>query len=93
MVEVASGMKEGPRSRQIWLEQVKMHCPDIHFVAHYALLGNWDFMDIYEAPDSISAAKVSMLCSSWTNFQVESWTAIPTERIAALAADIRAASE
>ncbi|MFH1686794.1 MAG: GYD domain-containing protein [bacterium] len=93
IVEVASNIKSGPKARHIWLEAVKMQCPDVKFLGHYALLGSWDFMDIYEATDSDVAAKVSILCSTCTSYQVESWTAIPCERLQALAADIRAACE
>lgn len=93
VVEVASNIRSGPRSRQIWLEKVKAQCPDVKFVAHYALLGTWDFMDIYEAKDTEVAAKVSMLCSACTSFQVESWTAIPADRAEAMAADIRSACD
>ena len=34
-----------------WLEKVKSACPEVKWVSHYALLGQYDFMDIYEAPD------------------------------------------
>ena len=31
------------------------------FKAHYALLGQYDFLDIYEAPDEETATKISMI--------------------------------
>jgi len=89
VVEVASAMKAGPRSRQAWLEQVARQCPDVKFVAHFALLGGWDFMDIYEAPDSETAAKVSMICGATSAFQTESWTAIPETRLRQLADEVQ----
>jgi len=34
-----------------WLSKVKKTCPEVKWLAHYALLGPYDFMDVYEAPD------------------------------------------
>jgi uncharacterized protein with GYD domain len=89
MVEVVSNVRAGPKSRRQWLDIVAKRCPEVTFLTHYALFGNWDFMDIYEAPDEETAAKVSMICSSNTDFMVESWTAIPEERLEAIAAELQ----
>jgi len=32
-----------------WLKKVKESCPEVHWIAHYAILGPYDFMDIYDA--------------------------------------------
>jgi len=60
-----------------WLELVREKCPEVKFVAHYALLGQYDFLDIYEAPDVKSAAKVSMISRANGALQAESMPAIP----------------
>jgi uncharacterized protein with GYD domain len=60
-----------------WIERVKKNCPEVKFSAHYALLGPYDFLDIYEAPNEKSAAKVSMISLSGGAIAAESWTAIP----------------
>ena len=60
-----------------WLELVKEKCPEVKFIAHYALLGQYDFLDIYEAPDVNSAAKVSMISQANGAMQAESLPAIP----------------
>ena len=44
-----------------WLQKVRQACPDVKFLAHYALLGPYDSMDIYEAPDVETAHKVSVI--------------------------------
>lgn len=61
----------------VWLEEVKAKCPEVKFKAHYALLGQYDFMDIYEAPDEKSAAKVSLIGLANCAYSAESITAIP----------------
>jgi len=90
IIEVVSRLKRGPEARRSWIDQIEKQCPEVNFIAHYALLGGWDFMDIYEAPDEESAAKVSMICSASSAYRVESWVAIPEKRIEELAAEVKA---
>jgi uncharacterized protein with GYD domain len=75
--ELAQQVKDRAKLGRAWLDQVKQKCPEVKFIAHYALLGPYDFLDIYEAPDADTAAKVSMISLSNGAFQAESWTAIP----------------
>ncbi len=75
--ETSKQMKERAKLGRAWLDQVKEKCPEVKFTAHYALLGPYDFLDIYEAPDAETAAKVSMISLANGAFQAESWTAIP----------------
>ncbi len=60
-----------------WLEEVKTKCPEVKFISHYALLGKFDFMDIYEAPDEETAAKVSMISMANGAISAESLSTIP----------------
>ena len=60
-----------------WLELLKEKCPDVKFIAHYALLGQYDFLDIYEAPNVNTAAKVSMISQANGALKAESLPAIP----------------
>jgi uncharacterized protein with GYD domain len=83
--ELAKRMKDRAKLGRAWLDQVKQKCPEVKFVAHYALLGPFDFLDIYEAPDAETAAKVSMISLSNGALQAESWTAIPYKRFVELA--------
>lgn len=78
--ESAKLMKDRAKQGRNWLEQVKKKCPEVKFVSHYALLGHYDFLDIYEAPDEETAAKVSMISLSNGAFQSESLFAIPYKR-------------
>ncbi|MFQ5498395.1 MAG: GYD domain-containing protein [Candidatus Zixiibacteriota bacterium] len=88
IIEVASKLQNYERQGGAWQEQIKKKCPEVNFLAHYALLGPYDFMDIYEAPDEESAAKVSMLSRANGAYQVESWLAIPGKKIAELVKDL-----
>ena len=86
--ETALKMKDRSELGRSWLEQVKEKCPDVKFIAHYALLGKYDFMDIYEAPDEEAAAKVSMISLANGAFQSESLLAIPYKRFVELTREI-----
>jgi uncharacterized protein with GYD domain len=78
--EISMHMKERSKLGRTWLEQVKAKCPEVKFIEHYALLGPYDFLDIYEAPDEETAAKVSMISLSNGAFEAQSLIAIPYKR-------------
>lgn len=59
-----------------WLQKVKASCPEAKWIAHYALLGPYDFMDIYEAPGVETAHKVSLISRSEGALTAESWEAM-----------------
>jgi uncharacterized protein with GYD domain len=86
--EVTAKMKDLERLGRAWLEQVKAKCPGVKFISHYGLLGPYDFIDIYEAPDAETAAKVSMISLANGAFQAESWVALPYQRVVDLAGEI-----
>jgi len=71
-----------------WLHRVKERCPEVRFVAHYALLGPWDFTDIYEAPDVETAQKVSLLSRAEGAVAAESWQALPYDRFLQVLAEV-----
>ena len=60
-----------------WMEKVRKACPEVNWLAHYAILGPFDFMDIYEAPDEDTAHKVSLISRSEGALTAESWGAMP----------------
>ena len=62
-----------------WLHKVRKLCPDVKWHAHYALLGPYDFMDIYEAPDVETAHRVSLISRAGGALTAESWQAMPYE--------------
>jgi uncharacterized protein with GYD domain len=59
--EANDQLKDRERTSHEWYNRVKQECPEVKFIAHYALLGQYDFLDIYEAPDEETAAKLSMI--------------------------------
>jgi uncharacterized protein with GYD domain len=86
--EMSRQVKDQEKIGRVWLEQVKKKCPEVNFLSHYALLGPYDFLDIYEAPDEETAAKVSLISLQSGAFLAESWVAIPYKRFVELAKEI-----
>jgi uncharacterized protein with GYD domain len=86
--ELAKQMRQRAEIGREWLERVKEKCPEVRFIDHYALLGAFDFLDIYESPDAETAAKVSMISLAHGALQAESWTAIPYKRFLELSKEI-----
>lgn len=86
--EQSKQMKDRARLGRVWLDQVKEKCPEVKFISHYAILGPYDFLDIYEAPDEETAAKVSMISLSNGAFEAESFSAIPYKKFLELTNEI-----
>ena len=81
MTKLSPGMMHDAPGRRAmgkeWLHKVKERCPKVNFLAHYALLGPYDFMDIYDAPDVETAHKVSIISRAEGALAAESWQALP----------------
>jgi uncharacterized protein with GYD domain len=75
--DVARQMENREEMGRAWLDQVRKTCPEVKFISHYALLGQFDFMDIYEAPDDRTAHKVSLIGQANGALQAQSLPAMP----------------
>ena len=71
-----------------WLKKVKKACPKVKFVAHYAILGPYDFMDIYDAPDVETAHKVSLISRTEGAVSAESWQALSYDKFLGILASV-----
>nr|MBN2277618.1 GYD domain-containing protein [candidate division Zixibacteria bacterium] len=89
LVEIGAKHKERFQMGHKWIKEIEERCPKLRFKDHYALMGYWDSMHIYEAPDEETAAVVSMMTRSHGAAQVESWVALPYERILKLTDDLQ----
>ncbi len=69
--------------------KLQEECPEVRRVASYALLGAYDFLHIFEAPDAIAAAKVALLANEFGPGSTQTLTAIPFDDFARLVEEIR----
>ena len=70
-------------------ERVRTDCPGVKWLANYALLGPYDYLDIFEAPDPDTATKVSLLVRSLGHATTETWLATPWNRLLELASGLK----
>jgi len=89
VVEIGAKHDVRARSGRSWLKEIAEKCPSVQFKAHYALMGYWDSMHIYEAPDEDTAAVISMMTRAHGAAQVETWVALPYERILKLSEELQ----
>ncbi len=89
MTKLSQDALKGTSGRRVtghdFMKQAEAVCPGIHWVAHYALLGPYDFMDIYEAPDQETAFRVSLLSRERGALSAESWPALSYDTFLAIA--------
>ncbi len=74
--EISGDLKKREAIGKEWKKKVDRLCPDVKWIAHYSLLGPYDFMDIYEAKNNETASKVSMITRANGALSVETWPAM-----------------
>jgi uncharacterized protein with GYD domain len=61
-------------------EKLHADCPEVKWLASYAVLGGYDYVDVFEAPDNEVATKVAVVVRSFGHATTETWPATPWER-------------
>lgn len=66
-------------------QKLQQRCPQVRWISSYAVLGPYDYLDVFEAPDEAAAAQVAVLVRSFGHATTETWGALPYERFLQLA--------
>jgi uncharacterized protein with GYD domain len=57
-------------------EKIREYCPSVNWIDNLAILGPWDYLDIFEAPDTETAIQVGALVRTYGGAHTEIWPAV-----------------
>jgi len=57
------------------MERIRSECPQVEWVHNYAVLGPYDYLDVFRAPDLDTAFKVATIIRSFGHAHTEVWGA------------------
>lgn len=69
-------------------DRIRAECPIIEWLQNLALIGPYDYLDIFRAPDIEAATKVSALVRTFGHAQTEIWAATEWERFKDIVRDL-----
>jgi uncharacterized protein with GYD domain len=70
------------------MRRVRAECPEVEWVNNCAVLGPYDYLDIFRAPDIETAAKVATLIRVFGHAHTETWAAVEWDRYKAIIRDL-----
>lgn len=58
------------------VENINKFLPEVRWMHSFAIVGSWDYLDIFEAPDKKTAIKASAIVRYYGGAHTEIWPAI-----------------
>jgi uncharacterized protein with GYD domain len=69
-----------PELEKVVKARIESACPDVVWKDSFAVLGPYDYVDIFEAADNEAATKVATVIRSFGHALTEVWPATPWDR-------------
>jgi uncharacterized protein with GYD domain len=96
MTRLAPASLDSPKAlevieRQV-MDRVRSECPEVEWLSSFAILGPWDYMDIFRADDIATATKISTLVRTFGHAHTEVWAATEWKHFKELMRDLPAAA-
>ena len=77
--------------RQV-MERIRANCPDVEWLSSFAVLGPYDYIDVFRAADIETATKVATIIRTFGHAQTEIWAATEWERFKEVIRELPAAA-
>ena len=92
LTRLSPGSLCSPRSledleRQV-MDRIRSACPEVEWVGNYAVLGPYDYVDVFRAPDVDTATKVSTIIRTFGHAHTEVWAATEWQRYKDIVRDL-----
>lgn len=92
LTRLAPGVVQSPKTLEELerkaVDAIKENCPEVKWKASYAVLGPYDYVDIFEAADIETATRVSTLIRTFGHAQTEVWGATDWDRFKDVVRDL-----
>lgn len=79
MTQVSTEAARSPQAleslEQEVMERIRQECPQVEWIQSFAVLGPYDYVDIFRAPDVETATKVATLIRTYGHSHSEVWAA------------------
>lgn len=79
LTQLDHGSLDSPRNLETLEQEVMARigsaCPEVKWTSSYAVLGPYDYIDVFEAPDHEAATKISAIVRTFDHAHTEIWPA------------------